>query len=137
MSKLKIGLLLVCVALCQTIFAEVVEIDEEGLKQLMAAGVPVIDVRTPGEWNKTGIVGGSIPIMFFDEKRKPQAQQWMQEAEEYIQPEREVAIICRTGNRSKTVADFLTNQHGYKKVYNVTGGITNWLAKGNKTVEVK
>jgi rhodanese-related sulfurtransferase len=116
---------------------EVAEVDAKGLEQLMASGVTVIDIRTPGEWKQTGIVEGSIPIMFFDEKRKAHPQEWLQQASEYISPERPVAIICRTGSRSKAVGNFLVTSQGYQNVYNVTGGIQGWIAKGNKTVEVK
>jgi rhodanese-related sulfurtransferase len=117
--------------------AEVIEVDVQGLEKLISSGVTVIDVRTPGEWKQTGIVEGSIPIMFFDEKHKPHVQEWMQQASNYIEPDSQVAIICRTGNRSKTVGNFLIKQHGYQNVYNVTDGIKGWIAKGNKTVEAK
>ena len=117
--------------------AEIAEVDAKGLEALMASGVTVIDVRTPGEWKQTGIVEGSIPIMFFDERRKAHPQQWMQQASMHIKPESPVAIICRTGNRSKTVGTYLVKEHGYQNVYNVTGGIVGWLAKGNPTVRVK
>ncbi len=117
--------------------AEIAEVDAKGLEALMKSGVTVIDVRTPGEWKQTGIVEGSIPIMFFDERRKAHPQQWMQQASMHIKPESPVAIICRTGNRSKTVGTYLVKEHGYQNVYNVTGGIVGWLAKGNPTVRVK
>lgn len=118
------------------VFSEVVEVDADGLKELMASGVTVIDVRTPGEWKQTGIVEGSIPIMFFDGKRKPRVDAWLGEATKYIKPDRPVAIICRTGKRSKIVGNFLIKQQGYQQVYNVVGGIKDWKAKGNKTVGV-
>ncbi len=117
--------------------AELAEINAQELEKLITAGVTVIDVRTPGEWKKTGIVEGSIPIMFFDEKRKAHAQEWMQQASMHIKPDSPVAIICRSGNRSKVVGNFLIKQHGYQNVYNASGGIKAWVAKGNKTVKAK
>ena len=130
-------LLVVCFLISQATFAEVIEVDIEGFEKLIASGVTVIDVRTPGEWKQTGIVEGSIPIMFFNEKRKPLIQQWMQESSKYIQPESQVALICRSGNRSRIIGNYLVKQHGYQNVYNVSKGIKSWIAKGNKTVEVK
>ena len=115
--------------------AEISEVDVKGLEKLIASGVTVIDVRTPGEWKQTGIVEGSIPIMFFDEKRQAHPQQWMQQASEYIESNSPVAIICRTGSRSKAVGNFLVKQHGYQNVYNVTGGIKDWVISGNKTIK--
>ena len=120
--------------LIQPINAEVVDIDINRLKMLMSEGVVVIDVRTPKEWKQTGIVENSIPIMFFDEKRRPHIEQWLLQASEFSSPENELILICRSGNRSKSIAYFLSKQHGYKSVYNVAGGIRQWLRLGNQTV---
>lgn len=131
MKKL-LGILLLGTVSC--VQAEVVDIDINGLQQMMKDKVVVIDVRTPGEWEKTGIVDESIPIMFFDEKRKPFPKAWMKEAFKHISPDEKVVLICRSGRRSKTVGNFLVNLHGYKQVYNVQGGILAWIKAGNKTV---
>ena len=128
-------LLLFCSLLPGVIWAEVVDIDIKELQTMNSSGdIVVIDVRTPKEWQQTGIVKGSIPIMFFDEKRKAHAREWMNQASAHITPENEVILICRSGNRSKTIANYLSQQHGYKRVYNVKGGIKQWLRFGNKTV---
>ncbi|MEM8844967.1 MAG: rhodanese-like domain-containing protein [Pseudomonadota bacterium] len=116
------------------IFAEVVNIDIHQLKSMLKEDVVVIDVRTPGEWKSTGIVEGSIPIMFFDEKRKPLTKEWMQQASEHISPNKKLILICRTGNRSGAVGNYLVKQHGYQNVYNVKGGIVTWKKAGYTTV---
>lgn len=137
MSNLKKWLFIIGILFAQTACtAELGEVDALGLEKLIDSGVTVIDVRTPGEWKQTGIVEGSIPIMFFDEKRNAHAQEWMQEASNHIKPGEPVAIICRSGRRSAAVGEFLIKEHGYQQVYNVTGGILGWVAKGNKTVKV-
>ena len=51
-----------------TVKAEVIQVDNEALKQLLNAGVPLIDVRTASEWQQTGIIEGSHLLTFFDEK---------------------------------------------------------------------
>ena len=132
-------LVAVClIALSASVFsAEVKDINVNELKNLISEGVTVIDVRTPGEWNQTGIVEGSIPIMFFDEKRKAHPIEWMNQASDYIQPGDDVAIICRTGSRSKVIGKYLIRQHGFESVYNVKGGIVSWVKNGNKTVKIK
>ncbi len=117
--------------------AEVNDISSDQLKSLISSGVTVIDVRTPAEWHQTGIVEGSIPIMFFDEKRKPHPQEWLDQATKYVQPDEQVAIICRSGNRSKIIGNYLIKQHGFQSVYNVKGGIIRWVKDGNTTVKVK
>ncbi len=135
MLNLKKWLIIIGIVFSQTACtAELGEVDAQGLEKLMASGVTVIDVRTPGEWKQTGIVEGSIPIMFFDEKRNAHAQEWMQQASKHIKPGDQVAIICRSGRRSAAVGEFLIKEHGFQHVYNVQGGILGWVAKGNKTV---
>ena len=127
-------IILFCLVLAHTVTAEVVDINIKEFQTLLASGTVVIDVRTPREWQQTGIVEGSIPIMFFDEKRKSRTQLWMSKAENYSSPDEELILICRSGNRSKLIANFLTQQHGYKRIYNVKDGIKEWLRLGNKTV---
>ena len=39
--------------------AEVINIDNAELARLVAKGVPVIDIRTAGEWKSTGVIPGS------------------------------------------------------------------------------
>jgi len=109
-------------------------INIQQLKQLLDDDVVLIDVRTPGEWEQTGIVPGSLAIMFFDEKGRANPQLWMQQASQYISPDHAVAIICRSGNRSFTVGRYLMAQHGFKQVYNVEGGIKAWKKAGHSTM---
>jgi len=119
------------------VFAEVVQISTEQLKQLLASDVTIIDVRTPGEWKQTGVVEGSHLIMFFNEKRQPLTEQWMQQTSELISPDQELILICRSGNRSGMIANYLSKQHQFVRVYNVQKGIKDWIAKGNKTLAVE
>jgi len=37
-----------------------------------------------------------------------------------------VIVICRSGNRTKAVSQFLSHEAGYAKVYNVKQGIRGW-----------
>ena len=117
------------------LLAEVVQIDSKQLKELMQSGVTVIDVRTPPEWEQTGIVEGSLPIMFFNEKRQPLTEQWMQQVSRIITPQDELILICRTGSRSGLIATYLSKQHQFVRVYNVQRGIREWIKQGNKTVK--
>ena len=42
-----------------------------------------------------------------------------------------VILICRTGNRTSTLARYLVEQMGYTQVYNVRNGITKWISDGH------
>jgi len=41
-----------------------------------------------------------------------------------------VAVLCRSGNRSAQVADYLTAQGEWGEVANIEGGIIAWAAEG-------
>ena len=129
--------LLIVLFISNNVFAEVVQISTEQLKQLLASDVTIIDVRTSGEWKQTGVVEGSHLFMFFNEKRQPLTEQWMQQTSELISPDQELILICRSGNRSGMIANYLSKQHQFVRVYNVQKGIKDWIAKGNKTVSVE
>lgn len=113
--------------------ADISHIDNEELTRLLAARVPVIDIRTEGEWKETGIVKDSRLMTFFDEKGRVDAPAWLEKLKAIARPDQPVVVICRTGNRTRVVAQFLDQQGGYKKVYNVKDGIVGWL-KDNRPV---
>jgi glyoxylase-like metal-dependent hydrolase (beta-lactamase superfamily II)/rhodanese-related sulfurtransferase len=75
----------------------------------------VVDVREPWEFRQ-GHVPGAILM--------PLGQVASRVAE--LDPERPVAVICASGNRSQSAAA-LFGQKGFKTVYNVLGGTGGWM----------
>lgn len=110
--------------------AEVIDIDNAQLAALLKNGVPLIDVRLPSEWEETGIVGGSRLLTFFDERGNADAPAWLAKVQPIARPNQAVAVICRSGNRTRAVSQFLSQQAGYATVYNVKSGIKGWIAGG-------
>ncbi|MFX6759480.1 rhodanese-like domain-containing protein, partial [Acinetobacter baumannii] len=43
-----------------------------------------------------------------------------------LDPDAEVVCVCHHGGRSMQVANFLERQHGFGKVYNLSGGVHAW-----------
>ncbi|MCB1906535.1 MAG: rhodanese-like domain-containing protein [Rhodocyclaceae bacterium] len=121
-------------AVTTSCLAEVVTLDAEDLGTMVARGVPLVDVRTAGEWRQTGIVPGSRTLTYFDEQGKSDPQAWMQRFQAIAGPDDEVMIICRSGSRSRAVAEFLDKERHYSRVYTVDGGVIGWKALGNPTV---
>ena len=109
--------------------AEVINIDNAELARLVAKGVPVIDIRTAGEWKSTGVIPGSKLLTFFDEKGNANSAQWLASAKGLATPDQPVILICRSGNRTRAATQFLSEQAGYKTVYNVSGGVNGWLSE--------
>jgi len=110
--------------------ADIVDIDNAALARLSASGIPVIDIRTRPEWEETGIVPGSHLLTFFDERGKADPAAWLEKAKRIAKPGDPVIVICRTGNRTRVLSQFLTQQAGYAKVYNVRNGIVAWGKEG-------
>ena len=116
------------------VHAEVINVDNAELARLAAKGVSVIDVRTEGEWKSTGVIAGSRRITFLDESGRANPPQWLEKVKVVARPDQPVILICRSGNRSRTAAQFLSEQAGYKMVYNVSKGIGGWIGEGRPTV---
>jgi rhodanese-related sulfurtransferase len=94
---------------------------------LLNSGIKIIDIRTKGEWEQTGIIKNSIPITFFYEDGSYNIRKFLGELNSVVKKGEKFALICRTGSRTKTVARFL-GQNGYN-VVNLVGGITHATKK--------
>jgi len=129
-------LILACSLALVTLFAhaEVIDIDNAEFDKLIKNGVPVIDIRLQSEWEETGIVSGSKLLTFFDERGKVDAPAWLNKVSPIAKPDQPVIVICRSGNRTKAVSQFLSQQAGYTTVYNVKSGIKGWIKDGGAMV---
>ena len=117
--------------------AEVVNIGNAELARLAASGVPVIDIRTESEWKSTGVIAGSRLLTFFDSSGRADTAQWLAKAGAFAKPGQPVILICRSGNRTRAATQFLSEQAGYKTVYNVSQGINGWIGEGRPLVPAK
>ncbi len=115
------------IALFSTLlFAELRHVDVD--KEIVKSGIKIIDIRTEAEWKETGVVENAIPITFFDEQGRYDAQAFINELNKHVKKDREFALICRTGNRTAAVSELLSKQ-GYK-VVNLKGGIKRLVSQG-------
>lgn len=103
------------------------------LQDLLVKGVALVDIRLPEEWAETGVVEGSHRLTLF-EKNGAVAANFLANLQKIVPADQPVALICRTGNRTRAGADMLA-QAGYSQVYNVTRGITGWIGEGRPTVK--
>ena len=93
-------------------------IDVHEASRRQAAGALLVDVREQSEWQQ-----GHAP----DATLIPLGSLGTRLSE--IPREREVLLICRSGNRSGTAQRQLL-QLGYEQVYNVSGGMNAWAGAG-------
>ncbi|ADN09581.1 rhodanese-like domain-containing protein [Sulfurimonas autotrophica] len=121
--------------LAVTLFAEVQ--DEYISKELLKQNIPIVDIRTPGEWKETGLLKDAIPIMFWDAKGNYDARKFLNELNKKVDTTKPFALICHTGSRTSMVAPWLAKEFGYK-VINLKGGM-EYATKGLhvKTVPYK
>jgi rhodanese-related sulfurtransferase len=105
-------------------------LDNNQLKEKLAAGVPIVDIRRPEEWKQTGVVKGSHLLTFFDQRGRVNPD-FMSELAKIANKDQEVVLICRTGNRTGVLSKYLSERAGYTGIANVTHGITAWIKDGN------
>lgn len=98
-----------------------------------AGNIILVDIRTPQEWNQTGIAEGAIALdmtakTFVDTLVKLRSDN----------PQTPIALICRTGNRSGYVFEAL-NKQGFANLMDVSEGMAGgrngkgWIPRGLPT----
>lgn len=104
------------------------------LKALLKRGVPIVDLRRAEEWKQTGVIEGSHMITAINGNGQF-LRSFVDDLKNVAGPNDEVILICRTGNRTGAVSNFLASRMGYKKIYNVQNGIVKWIADENPVVK--
>jgi len=105
-------------------------IDNAELQAKLDQGIKLIDIRRPEEWKETGVVEGSIQSTAFDDKGNF-IPAFMEMLEKTVEPGEEFALICRTGNRTASLTNYLATKGGYPHALNVRDGITDWIKQGH------
>ena len=127
-------MLIINVLVASFAFSDVIEIGNIELKSLLQKKIPLIDIRRKDEWKSTGIVKNSILMTFFDKNGKANTNEWLKELNKIANKNDPVILICRTGRRTGIISKFLSEKVGYRLIYDVTDGITDWIKKGNTVV---
>lgn len=141
MKKFWRGLVMAAVAgasaVASPVWAEIVNVGNDEFRQLMSRGLPVVDVRTVGEWRQTGVVQGSQLITLFDEQGQSDPAAWLAAVDKVAAPGKPVVLICRSGNRSGKAAQLLQQREPRRLIYNVRDGITAWAGAGQPVVSLQ
>lgn len=113
--------------------AEIVEIGNEELRKLVAQGVKLVDLRTAGEWQQTGVLAGSHMITLFNERGQANPD-WKKEVNAVAPADQPLVLICRSGNRSGVAAKMLNEASPSRRIYNVREGMNGWARAGQPVV---
>jgi len=107
-----------------------------------AGNIILVDIRTPQEWVQTGVAEGAIGLDMTDKSFVDNLVQLRSD-----NPDKPIALICRTGNRSGYVFEAL-NKQGFPNLMDVSEGMAGgangkgWIPRGlpiyaGTAVEVK
>jgi rhodanese-related sulfurtransferase len=86
------------------------------------AGAFILDVREPAEWTEYHIPGATLISLGELEARVKE-----------VPRDKEVVVVCRSGNRSQAGRDILVNA-GFTQVTSMAGGLKEWAAAKLPTV---
>jgi sulfur-carrier protein adenylyltransferase/sulfurtransferase len=97
---------------------DIPSITVEDLKKRLDAkdDIFILDVREPHEYQICNLNGYLIPVGDLPKRVNE------------LDSSREIIAHCKMGGRSAKAVNFL-RRSGFKKVYNLTGGITAWAEK--------
>ena len=110
---------------------------QEANTRMQAGELILIDVRTPPEWQQTGVAQGAWML----DMTHRNFGGWLMAALER-NPNRQIAIICRTGNRTGRLIEVL-KENGIEGVLDVTEGMvggprgTGWIPAGLPVVSAQ
>ena len=126
---------LICfLSITKLAFAEIININNDQIKELSKINIPIIDIRRSSEWDQTGVVPNSILLTFFDKKGNYNLDEWYNQLRLKINEGEPIILICRTGRRTKIIAEMMDKKFN-NIIYNAKGGITSWIDEKLKTVK--
>ena len=91
----------------------------------------IVDIRTPSEWQETGIIAGAKTITF-DPSNKSAFLDELSKAVDITKP---IALVCRSGRRSTAAAAAIDSTD--LKIINLDGGMSSLIEQGYKTTPYK
>ena len=106
------------------------QIRARDLLQRLERGEPIqlVDVREDPELEMATL---PHPVVHLPLSR---SSEWMDTVAERLDRDRPVAVLCHAGVRSWNFACWLMQEHGYREVWNLQGGIDAWSVEVDPTV---
>ena len=118
--------LTVCILTVKFALADVVDVNNEQIVELSKTNIPIVDVRSSSEWDQTGVIPTSILLTFFDKEGNYDLDKWYEELLLEIEEGEPIILICRSGNRSRIIAEMMDKEFN-NVIYNAKSGITSWI----------
>ena len=90
----------------------------------------IVDIRTPSEWQETGIIAGAKTITFDPSNKSV----FLDELSKAVDIKKPIALVCRSGRRSTAAAAIDSTD---LKIVNLDGGMSSLIEQGYKTTPYK
>ena len=94
----------------------------------------VIDIRTQGQWDETGIIDGSHKITAFDILGNLNPN-FIERFYSIVMEDEHAVFISDRGEVSAILTNGFVEILAIKNVYSLKGGIQEWIAKNNKVIK--
>ena len=112
--------------------AEVININNKELSNLIKKEIKIIDVRTQSEWKSIGIIKGSYLVSLLNKNKKFIFEEWYQMFKNQFDNNKSIIFICASGVRSNYISHLVKKKKPDLIVYNLKKGINNWIRSGFK-----
>ena len=124
--------LVIFVLLTKFVNAEVIDINNRELSNLIEKKIKIIDVRTQNEWKSNGIIKGSFLRSLLNKNKKFIFEDWYKMFNNDFGRNKSIIFICASGVRSNYISHLVKNKNPDLIVYNLKKGINNWIRSGYK-----
>ena len=112
--------------------AEVIDINNRELSNLIKKEIKIIDVRTQNEWKSTGIIKGSFLVSLLNKDKKFIFKDWYKMFNNKFGGNKSIIFICASGVRSNYISHLVKKKKPDLNIYNLKRGINYWIKSGNK-----
>ena len=112
--------------------AEIIDINNRELSNLIEKKIKIIDVRTQNEWKSNGIIKGSFLRSLLNKNKKFIFEDWYKMFNNDFGRDKSIIFICASGVRSNYISHLVKNKDPDLIVYNLKKGINNWIRSGYK-----
>ena len=110
--------------------AEIIDINNRELSNLIEKKIKIIDVRTQNEWKSNGIIKGSFLRSLLNKNKKFIFEDWYKMFNNDFGRNKSVIFVCASGVRSNYISHLVKNKNPDLIVYNLKKGINNWIRSG-------
>lgn len=124
MKRLLSLLLVLIISGCGT--QPVGTISVEMLQDMKDSGATLVDIRTPQQWEETGVILGSHLLTVFDANNRFAPDSFRKIEALAGGKDKPVVLLSQTGRRSALALKIMTEQLGFTEVYHAASGISGW-----------